>query len=318
MQRFDVCNGDADGLCAVVQWRLHDPSPATLVTGLKRDIALLDRVQASAGDEVLVCDVAMQRNAQALRRLLELGARVRYFDHHAQGEVPQHPLLEAHLDLGAEVCSSVLMDRYLQGEHRAWAAVGAYGDNLAPVADRLCDDLKLGAEQRARLRRLGEAINYNAYGDVESDVHIAPAKLYEILIEYADPLELLARETIADELDRLRRDDLQHAADIAPRRLDAHASVLLLPDAAWSRRVIGVVANELANANPQRAHAVLKPRDVHGWVVSVRAPLAAPQGADALCQRFGGAGRAAAAGIDHLPAADVDRFIEEFAAASWG
>jgi len=288
VQRFDVCNGDADGLCAVVQWRLHDPSPATLVTGLKRDIALLDRVQASAGDEVLVCDVAMQRNAQALRRLLELGARVRYFDHHAQGEVPQHPLLEAHLDLGAEVCSSVLMDRYLQGEHRAWAAVGAYGDNLAPVADRLCDDLKLGAEQRAWLLA-GLAGSTADWNFVAQSVRFA------------------------------QQDSSPDAGrHIAPRRLDAHASVLLLPDAAWSRRVIGVVANELANANPQRAHAVLKPRDVHGWVVSVRAPLAAPQGADALCQRFGGAGRAAAAGIDHLPAADVDRFIEEFAAASWG
>ena len=38
-QRIDVCNGDADGLCAVLQWRLADPQPARLVTGLKRDIA---------------------------------------------------------------------------------------------------------------------------------------------------------------------------------------------------------------------------------------------------------------------------------------
>ena len=43
---IDVCNGDADGLCAVLQWRLHTPAAATLVTGLKRDIALLERVQA--------------------------------------------------------------------------------------------------------------------------------------------------------------------------------------------------------------------------------------------------------------------------------
>ncbi len=26
MARFDVCNGDADGLCALRQRRLHDPS----------------------------------------------------------------------------------------------------------------------------------------------------------------------------------------------------------------------------------------------------------------------------------------------------
>ena len=43
--RFDVCNGDADGLCAALQWRLHERLPATLQPGLKRDIALLERVR---------------------------------------------------------------------------------------------------------------------------------------------------------------------------------------------------------------------------------------------------------------------------------
>ena len=54
-RRFDVCNGDADGLCAVRQWRLHEPAAATLVTGLKREITLLQRVPADLADEVLVC-----------------------------------------------------------------------------------------------------------------------------------------------------------------------------------------------------------------------------------------------------------------------
>jgi hypothetical protein len=47
-------NGDADGLCALQQLRLAGPRAAagqeTLVTGVKRDIALLDRVAASRGD----------------------------------------------------------------------------------------------------------------------------------------------------------------------------------------------------------------------------------------------------------------------------
>jgi hypothetical protein len=52
-------------------------------------------------------------------------------------------------------------------------------------------------------------------------------------------------------------------------------------------------------------------------VASVRAPLAAAGGANELCSRFGGAGRAAAAGIDRLPAPELERFIREFAAARW-
>ena len=45
-------------------------------------------------------------------------------------------------------------------------------------------------------------------------------------------------------------------------------------------------------------HAVLKAGRRGGHVVSLRAPLATPGGADALCRRFGGGGRAGAAGID--------------------
>lgn len=84
---IDVCNGDVDGLCAVVQWRLHAAQPARLVTGLKRDIGLLEQVRAGPGRAGRAtrcwCDLSMQRNPPALQRLLADGARVRYFDHHA-------------------------------------------------------------------------------------------------------------------------------------------------------------------------------------------------------------------------------------------
>jgi hypothetical protein len=46
MTHYDIFNGDADGLCALVQLRLQHPIETTLVTGVKRDIQLLDRVNA--------------------------------------------------------------------------------------------------------------------------------------------------------------------------------------------------------------------------------------------------------------------------------
>lgn len=317
-RHIDVCNGDADGLCAVLQWRLQRPAPATLVTGLKRDIALLDRVQAGPGDEVLVCDVSLQRNRSALLRLLAAGARVRYFDHHARSDVPDHPNLETHIDLDSQTCTSLLMDRHLGGAHRSWALVGAYGDNLTGVADALAAQAGMKNQDRDRLRLLGEAINYNAYGEEESDVFIAPARLYETLLRYRDPLDLLQHESIAQQLDALRREDLCRAADLPPHWQNGRASATLLPDAPWSRRVIGCLANELARAEPERAHAVLKAARGDAYVVSVRAPLSAAGGARELCHRFGGAGRAGAAGINHLPAQDLERFLEAFGTASWG
>ena len=75
-----------------------DPRDAVLVTGVKRDIGLLARVVAAAGDEVWALDIALEKNRRALDDLLARGARVRYFDHHFPGEIPTHPLFEAHID----------------------------------------------------------------------------------------------------------------------------------------------------------------------------------------------------------------------------
>lgn len=315
---IDVCNGDADGLCAVVQWRLNAPQPARLVTGLKRDIALLERVQAAAGDQLLVCDVSMRRNRLPLERLLAAGVRVRYFDHHAVDGIPAHPLLEAHIEGASDTCTSLLVDRYLGGKFRAWAVVGAFGDNLASVAERLAVGMGLTSQATRRLQVLGEGINYNAYGDSLQDLHISPAQLYEKLIRYADPLGFLDGEAIGQELDALRQDDLRRAQDWPAYFQNAQVGVYLLPDAPWSRRVSGSFGNTLALADPQRAHAVLTPTAAGDLAVSVRAPLQSPAGAASFCQLFGGDGRAGAAGIDHLPAHHVERFVAAFSSARWG
>lgn len=313
----DVCNGDADGLCAVVQWRLSRPAAATLVTGLKRDIELLERVHAAAGDEVLVCDISMQRNRDALSRLLALGVRVRYFDHHGVIGIPTHPCLESHIELGPEVCTSLLVDRHLHGAFRSWALVGAYGDNLGAVADALAEASGLRPAQRARLRMLGVAINYNAYGETLQDVTIAPAQLYRIMARYADPLALVEHEAVILQLERRRRCDLVIACAIAPLHESPHAAVRVLPGTAWGRRVIGSLAHELAAANPGQAQAVLRSTAGGHFVASVRAPHQAPFGASEFCARFGGAGRSGAAGIDRLPAAELDRFVAEFESETW-
>ena len=54
MHLIDVFNGDADGLCALHQLRLAEPADSELVTGPKRDISLLKRVKAGAGDRITV------------------------------------------------------------------------------------------------------------------------------------------------------------------------------------------------------------------------------------------------------------------------
>lgn len=312
MTVFDVCNGDADGLCAALQWRQAHPQPACLITGLKRQIALLGRVPAEPGDEVNVFDLALPPNLDALEQLLDRGVRVRYFDHHA-AVVPEHPLLEATIDARADICTSLLVNQYLGGPTQAWALVGAYGDNLGTVADRLARGMGLDGKACASLRRLGEAINYNAYGEDESDPRIAPHRLYALMARYDDPREMLRQEPIAGEIAAMRQADLARAWAESRHWRAGGGSIHVLPDADWARRVIGAYANELASAEPASAQAVLRERPGNAYAVSLRAP----HGAHALCQRFGGGGRAQAAGIESLPGWRFCEFAEAFAVGPW-
>ena len=315
MARYDVFNGDADGLCALQQLRLAEPVDARLVTGPKRDVALLARVAAGPGDLVTVLDVSMAVNGPALRALLERGAEVIYFDHHASGEVPVHPRLHTHLDPGPAVCTSLLVDRWLAGAHRRWALVGAYGDGLVDEATSLASTLGLDAAQRRALHDLGTDLNYNAYGEHASDLIALPAGLHALLRGHVDPLALDDDGTLA-RIRATRVADFALACEHPPFRVGAHALACVLPDAAWSRRVRGVLAHDLVQRTPDHGVAVLSP-DGHGaFVVSVRAPLANRRGADVLCRQFAsGEGRAGAAGIDRLPASRLDAFLSSLARA---
>jgi hypothetical protein len=308
---YDVFNGDADGICALHQLRLAEPRSSVLVTGAKREIELLARVDAHADDVVTVLDISLARNACALDQVLARGASCRYFDHHSAGKIPQHPRLETFIDMAPDVCTSLLVDRYLKGSHRVWAVVAAFGDNLAASAHAAAAPLRLNELQIERLKELGECINYNAYGASVDDLNYHPADLYQVLSKYPDPFQFISGEPVFEVLRAARADDLWRAGEIEAALADSICALYVLPDAAWSRRVSGTFVNQLATAHAARAHAVLVTRD-KGFIVSVRSPIAAPHGADALCRAFGGDGRAGAAGIDFLPADDYARFVAAF------
>ncbi len=315
MRNIDVFNGDADGLCSLRQLRLAEPVESQLVTGPKRDISLLERVDAGPGDRVTVLDVSLERNRAALIRLLERGARVRYFDHHFASEVPAHAGLEAVFDASSKICTSVLVDRYLKGRFRVWAVVGAFGDGLDDVALELGASLALGAAELEKLRELGRSLNYNAYGESESDLLIGPAELYARLAKYEDPLQFVAKEKLFARLRAAMHADLKAAMEVPPHWSGEHASAYLLPDRPSSRRVLGVFANHLAHIDPRRAHAVLAPKAKGSYVVSLRVPPGARTNAEAFCRQFPtGGGRGAAAGIDDVPNERLEEFLERFAA----
>jgi hypothetical protein len=312
MSHFDVFNGDADGLCALHQLRLAQPRAAELVTGLKRDNALLARISAGPGDSVTVLDISMDTNRKALLALLERGAHIEYFDHHRVADPPIHPNLMAVIDTAADVCTSVLVDRHLGGRHRPWAVVGAFGDAMSVTAKGLATTLGLNEHSLEKLHRLGEYLNYNSYGESAADQMYRPETLCRLMQPYPDPLRFLASEAVYECLAEQYAEDLEKALSLSPAAQEESAAVFRLPDAAWARRIIGTFANHLASAAPGRAHAVLV-SDVRGHLTgSLRVPAGAILSADRFAARYGGSGRVTAAGIGGLPSSEVTAFAEDF------
>jgi len=312
--QIDVFNGDADGLCALLQLRLAQPIKSQLVTGVKRDITLLDEVKVQRGDQVTVLDISFDKNRASVERILEQGASIFYIDHHLAGEIPSHKNLQTIINTDANTCTSLLVNDYLEGKYRAWAVTAAFGDNLFESAKQAAYPLSISENQLEQLHMLGICINYNGYGTSLADLHFAPDLLYHELQPYDSPFDFMAdNDEVYERLLAGYSDDMAKAEHIETEYKTDNIAVYILPDEVWSRRVIGVFSNELANKNPARAHAVVSFNSQKGYQISVRAPLNNKTGADELCSSFPtGGGRKAAAGINHMAIEDLPGFISVF------
>ncbi|PMM64453.1 DHH family phosphoesterase [Vibrio sp. 10N.261.46.F12] len=314
---YDVFNGDADGIIALLQLRLSEPKDSVLVTGVKRDIHLVSQVveQGKQGDvsSVTVLDVSMEKNLPALKLLLEANINVFYCDHHRTGDVPTSHYLNTLIDTAPESCTSLLINQKLNGAHVAWAIAATFGDNLKTVASRLADENGFNQSQTEFLEELGILVNYNGYGSSLSDLHFTPVDLYQALYQYPNPFSLLDdKDSVFYQLQAAYQNDRQQLSNFTPIYENEVARVFELPAETWARRISGVFGNEIVNQDPGRAQAVLtKNQDGESYTVSLRAPLSNRTGADDVCSSFEtGGGRKAAAGINKLPESDKERFIE--------
>ncbi|MFK7974900.1 MAG: DHH family phosphoesterase [Halioglobus sp.] len=313
---YDLFNGDADGICALLQLRKENPIKAELITGVKRDINLLGKVDAKAGDQITVLDVSMDKNKTALEQALSAEASVFYVDHHFPGDIPEHANLTAIINESPEVCTAALINGHLDGAQLAWAVTGAFGDNLKETANSLAKGLNASDTDIASLEALGTYINYNGYGPSIADLHFDPKDLYLKLYAADGPLDFVNNSADFTKLSTGYKEDMGQAASLQPLNETASTALFVLPNEAWARRVSGVYSNDLATDNPNRAHAVLTIKDNGNYLVSVRAPMSNKQGAADLCMQFPtGGGRAGAAGINDLPADAIDDFTAAFQAA---
>ena len=313
MRFYDVFNGDADGICALLQLRLAEPREAVLVTGVKRDMQLMKRIPLDPPADITALDISLDKNRDAVDALLAAGSDIFYVDHHYPGEsLPVVPSFTGLIDTQPTTCTSLLVDQHLQGQFHHWAIAAAFGDNLNAVAKDLAQRAGLSAAQTESLETLGVCMNYNGYGATIDDLHFHPAQLYEAFLAYDDPLDLVAASP--DTWRVLRNgfnDDMAQGLAAAVEHNTDAVRVVRLPNARWARRVSGVLGNELANRHPDQACIILTEKIDGTLLVSIRAPLNNRRGAMDVARQFDtGGGREAAAGINALPEAELGRFLK--------
>lgn len=308
---WDVFNGDADGLLSLHQLRLEEPREARRVTGVKRDIALLQQVHPGPGDRITALDISLESNHDALSTCLETGAIVQWFDHHRAGKIPSHLRFEHHIDLASETCTGLIVDRFLEGRRREWAIAAAYGDNLPATAAALAPELS--PSEHKVLRRIGETLNYNAYGADRSELNAWPEDVYADLHGHVDPYDYVKHSTLFKSIEAQKHLDEKEIAGAREVYRGPEGVCVQLVDSLACRRLSGIYGNQLAQAEPELAHAILTQMPDTTYRISIRAPFSRPHGADNLAIRFpGGGGRAKAAGINALPANRLQDFIDAF------
>jgi single-stranded DNA-specific DHH superfamily exonuclease len=313
MTQYDVFKGDADGICALQQLRLQYPKDAELITGLKRDISLLKKVNARSGDAVTVLDISLDKNRPELVSLLDAGINVFYADHHFPGELPQHENLELHIDSSADTCTSLIVNKVLEGSQAMWAVVGAFGDNFDAVAIELGESINLSNDELADYQQLGICLNYNGYGFELEDLMYHPADLFRLVNQYSNPADFIQNEPGYKALLAQYKTDIVLSRNAKAELENDTAALYILPNESWAKRIVGVMGNDMAKSNPDRAHALLVDMGDGHYRVSVRAPYSTKSGADELCRQFEtGGGRKAAAGINRLPESLLGEFTHRF------
>jgi len=313
---YDIFNGDADGICALHQLRLAEPKPdAICISGVKRDIVLLGRPElATVSDSTLtVLDVSLDSNREPLLHLLARGNAITYFDHHSADPIPETDLLTATIVLSADTCTSLLVNEALKGKYAHWAICGAFGDNLHVKARQIAVSCSLNETETAQLREIGELLNYNGYGATIDDLHFHPLELYAAVAPYDNPLVFFQESSELVLLRKGFQEDMEMALDIPEYLNTGKNRVYLFPDAPWGRRVAGVFANQKAREKADSAHALITENRDGTLRISVRAPLNDRRDAATLCRKFpSGGGRAASAGINYLPADQLEDFLAAF------
>ncbi len=313
MANYDVFNGDTDGIFAWHQLRLTHPRNATIVTGVKRDVNLVARVNAGEGDLVTVMDVSHAKNRKDVQRTLDSGAIVEYFDHHDPKKLIDHANITYHINTEPNISTGLIVNSHVNGKNRLWSIATAFGDNHIDLAMNMAQSENLSDEQILILKNIGLVVNYNSYGQTVDDLFFSPEKIAEVVKACGTDIFLFTEQgdifsTLLDNYNA----DMSLAMCQEPYSISNNGVIYTLPNEAWTHRVMGSFSNHLVSTNNDLACAIAVLNSDGTYRISVRSSINNPHGAGNLCSKFDGGGREKAGGINNLPDSELANFKEEF------
>ena len=313
MANYDVFNGDTDGIFAWHQLRLVHPRDAMIVTGVKRDVGLVSRVNAGDGDLVTVMDVSHAKNRKDVQRLLDSGAIVEYFDHHDPSELIAHPNITYHINTEPNISTGLIVNSYVKGKNCLWSIATAFGDNHIELAINMAKSEGLDDEQINLLKQIGLVVNYNSYGQTAEDLFYSPEEIAEAVKACgSDVFRFTEQSDIFSTLLENFSNDMASAGCQEPYSISENGVIYTLPNEVWTHRIMGSFSNHLVSTNKDLACAISVLNSDGTYRISVRSSINNPHGAGDLCKKFGGGGREKAAGINNLPESELEEFKEEF------
>lgn len=312
MVHYDIFNGDADGIVSLHQYRMHFPvKKPELVTSMKRDVELLRHMRLVKHSRLTVFDISHKTNEVHVQGILSNNNRIVWFDHHDVGMVYPSNMFRLTFDTSSDVCTNMLVDSYVDGLYRPWTIVGAYGDNLHEQAAAL--NPGFNDKKMYHLREIGETLNYNGYGNVETDLTVHPKDVYLDLSKYESPFDYRRKSEVYDQIHTQKCADHHELKNSEILHESWTGKVVLLPDSKASVRYSGIYSNQLSTDNPNSAFLILTTVGDDNYRVSIRAPKKRPHGASSLANNFEtGGGREKAAGINHLPKNQLNKLIDLF------
>lgn len=311
MKYYDFFNGDADGIISLHQYRMHYPQNSELFTGVKRDVKLLRHCTNITDSKFTIFDVSLLSNKDYVNTILSNRNTIRWFDHHEPGNKELGENFEIFVDTDPNCCTNILVDKFLEGLYRPWTICGAYGDNLHEQAEKLnpCFD----ESSMNQLKEIGETLNYNGYGNEESDLTVHPKYVYLDLKEYESPFEYRKKSEVYNKIYTQMKSDEAELCSSEILHDTEVGKIILLPNTKASIRYSGIYSNKQTTDNPNKAFAILTSIDEENYRISIRSPKTNPHGASKLALQFPtGGGREKAAGINELPKSELNDFINKF------